>query len=100
VLLEGTDWASLTAACGTGESLPAALARLLDPDPVVRAAAAKDALGGVTHQNTIYEATVPVTLYVAAILDQPTIAAGGFGHDTAIPPRRPTLVRLLDWLSG
>ncbi|MFE7044564.1 hypothetical protein ACFU9X_35630 [Streptomyces atratus] len=82
-----------------GESLPAALAGLLDPDPDVRADAIKDAIGPVTHQNTIYEATVPIALYVAAILNQPAIAAGDFGHGTDMPPRRPTLVTLLAWLS-
>lgn len=66
--LDETDWASLATPCGTGENLPAALARLLDPDPGIRAVAVVDALGAVTHQNSIYEATVPVALYVAAIL--------------------------------
>ncbi|MFD7530464.1 hypothetical protein ACFV8E_23190 [Streptomyces sp. NPDC059849] len=99
-LLDGTDWASLATPCGTGESLPTALARLLNPDPVVRSAATDDALRKVTHQNTIYEATVPVALYVAAILNHPAIAADDFGHDADTPPHRPTLVRLLEWLSA
>ncbi|MFE9799615.1 hypothetical protein ACFYP6_12150 [Streptomyces goshikiensis] len=51
------------------------------------------------HQNTIYEATVPVARYVAAILNQPGITAGDSGLDTAVPSRRPALVRLLAWLS-
>ncbi|MCX5395732.1 hypothetical protein [Streptomyces sp. NBC_00102] len=99
VILDGTDWESLGTVRGTGESLPAALVRLLDPDPVVRSAAAEDALGEVTHQNTIYEATVPVALYVAAILDHPAVAAGDFGHHADTPPHRPALVELLEWLS-
>ncbi|MFJ8747351.1 hypothetical protein ACIRL2_49470 [Embleya sp. NPDC127516] len=97
-ILDGTDWASLGTGPGTGEFLPEALARLLDPDPAVRADAVTDALGEVTHQNTIYEATVPVARYVAAILDQPHLTAGDFDPDTAAPSRRPTLVRLLEWL--
>ncbi|MGW7434583.1 hypothetical protein [Streptomyces sp. NPDC054849] len=99
-LLDGTDWASLATACGTGESLPSALSRLLDPDPPVRADAAKHALGAVTHQNTLYEATAPVALYAAAILHLPHVTAGDFdpGPDSATPSHRPTLVRLLDWL--
>jgi hypothetical protein len=97
-LLDGTDWASLATPCGTGESLPAALTRLLDPDPAVRAAATKDALGQVTHQNSIYEATVPVALYVAAVLGHPAITVGGFGRATDEPPRIPTVVKLLAWL--
>ncbi|MFD8289306.1 hypothetical protein ACFV2B_13965 [Streptomyces lavendulae] len=97
-LLERTDWASLATACGTGESLPAALTRLTDPDPTVRESAARDALGAVTHQNSIYQATVPVALCVAAVLDHPAIATGRSPADGTTPPNAPTLVRLLDWL--
>ncbi|WP_331728437.1 hypothetical protein [Streptomyces sp. NBC_00158] len=43
-LPDGTDRASLDTACGTGEALPAALALLTDPDPVIRASALHDAL--------------------------------------------------------
>ncbi|MGW1395672.1 hypothetical protein ACWD6Q_28875 [Streptomyces nigra] len=101
-LLDGTDWASLEIPFGpgAGEALPTALARILDPDPVIRSAATDDALRMVTHQNTIYQATVPVALYVAAILHHPTISADSFGHNADMPPHRPTLARLLDWLSA
>ncbi|MFJ9448617.1 hypothetical protein ACIRRH_43520 [Kitasatospora sp. NPDC101235] len=98
-LLDDTDWASLATVRGTGESLPTVLALIINPDPAVSAAATDDALREVTHQNTIYEATVPVALYVAAILNHPAIAADDFGHDADTPPHRPTLVRLLEWLS-
>ncbi|MFD9687765.1 hypothetical protein ACFWXO_18630 [Kitasatospora sp. NPDC059088] len=97
-LLVSTDWASLATPFGTGESLPAALARLLDPDPSVRASAAKAALDAVTHQDTVYEATVPVALYVAAILSHPATAAGEHGPDTDLRPRHPIRETLLDWL--
>ncbi|MEV5321597.1 hypothetical protein AB0K92_28795 [Streptomyces sp. NPDC052687] len=97
-LLDGTDWASLATPYGTGAPLPAMLTRLLDPDPAVRAAAATDAFDEVTHQNTIYEATVPVALYVAAILNHSSTAAGELAPYTGPPPRRPTRARLLDWL--
>ncbi|MEE1735787.1 hypothetical protein PUR49_04570 [Streptomyces sp. BE147] len=96
-LLDGTDWASLATPYGTGESLPAALTRLLDPNPSIRAAAARDALDAVTHQNTIYEATVPVALYVAAILNHPTITAGEHAHEADLQ-HHPTRETLLDWL--
>lgn len=96
-LLDSTDWASLATACGTGEALPAALTLLTDPDPVIRESALHDALGPVTHQNSIYEATVPVALYVAAILDHPAITVGDDDPDAGTP-NRPTLVQLLDWL--
>ncbi|MCX4486621.1 hypothetical protein OG890_22245 [Streptomyces anulatus] len=100
-LLDGTDWASLATPYGTGESLPAALTRLLDLDPAVRAAAAKDALDGVTHQNSIYEATVPVALYVAAILNHPATAAGEHAHKADLRQlRHLTRETLLDWLGN
>ncbi|MFE2018868.1 hypothetical protein ACFW9O_12620 [Streptomyces sp. NPDC059499] len=98
-LLDDTDWASFATVCGTGEALPTALASILNPDPAVRAAATDEALRSVTHQNTIYEATVPVALFAAAVLDHPAVAAGDFGHGADTPPHRPTLVRLLEWLS-
>ncbi|MFD8639254.1 hypothetical protein ACFV14_02990 [Streptomyces zaomyceticus] len=98
-LLDDTDWASLATPCGTGEALPTALASILHPDPAVRAAATDNALRQVTHQNTVYEATVPVALFVAAILDHPAIATVGSGRDADTPPHHPTLVRLLEWLS-
>ncbi|MFF3863286.1 hypothetical protein [Streptomyces sp. NPDC002209] len=96
-LLECTNWASLATACGTGEALPAALTLLTDADPIIRESALHDALGPVTHQNSIYEATVPVALYVAAILNHPSITAGEDNPD-AETQNRPTLVQLLDWL--
>lgn len=97
-LLDATDWASLTTAYGTGESLPTALARLLDPDPSVRAAAVTETLGEVTHQNTVYEAAVPVALYVVAILGHPATAAGEY--EAAPRSRHPVRERLLDWLES
>ncbi|GAA2485719.1 hypothetical protein [Streptomyces gobitricini] len=97
-LLDGTNWASLATACGTGESLPAALALLTSSDPVIRQSVLQDALGPVTHQNSIYEATVPVALYVAAILNHPAVTAGDDSRDAKTSPNRPTLVRLLEWL--
>ncbi|MFD5618937.1 hypothetical protein [Streptomyces yangpuensis] len=96
-LLDSTNWGALATACGTGEALPAALRLLTDPDPVIRKSALQDALGPVTHQNSIYEATVPVALYVAAILNHPAITADDDNPD-AETQNRPTLVQLLDWL--
>ncbi|WP_326741041.1 hypothetical protein [Streptomyces sp. NBC_01022] len=97
-LLDGTECASFATPYGTGESLPAALRRLLDLDPAARAAAARDALDAVTHQNSIYEATVPVALYVAAILNHPATAAGEHAHEADLQMRHPTLETLLDWI--
>ncbi|MET8291517.1 hypothetical protein ABZV80_41045 [Streptomyces sp. NPDC005132] len=97
-VLTGTDWASLETPTGTGASLPAALAQLLDPDPQVRASAVEEVLGAVTHQNTIYEATVPVALFVAAVLNHPATAAGEGEQAEARPASYPTRATLLDWL--
>ncbi|MEV6549784.1 hypothetical protein AB0M57_13895 [Streptomyces sp. NPDC051597] len=97
-LLDSTNWASLATACGTGESLPVALTLLTSPDPLISESALQDALGPVTHQNSIYEATVPVALCVAALLDHLGIGAGDYSHDAQAPPDHATLVQLLDWL--
>ncbi|MFF7251320.1 hypothetical protein ACFZBU_46590 [Embleya sp. NPDC008237] len=97
VILENTDWVSLMAPQGNGGFLPKALTRLLDVDPAVRAVAAGEALIG--HQNTIYEATVPVARFIAAILDHPAVAAGEdepAAHGGASRP--PTRAVLLKWL--
>ncbi|MEU9339362.1 hypothetical protein AB0D49_40515 [Streptomyces sp. NPDC048290] len=99
-LLDETDWASLTTPSGTGASLPTALARLVDHDPGTRAAAVADALGAVTHQNSIYEATMPVALYVAAVLSHPATETGEHGQDTDRARHRPTRAALLDWLGS
>jgi len=85
---------------GTGEILPSALARLLDPNPEVRESAVGESLGAVTHQNTIYEATVPVALFVAAILNHPATTAGEAGRAAGRVSGYPTRVALLDWLGS
>ncbi|MFE7529553.1 hypothetical protein ACFU7Y_28110 [Kitasatospora sp. NPDC057542] len=99
-LLEGTDWASLATPYGTGESLPTALAHLLDPNPAVRAAAVKDVSDEVDHQNTIYEATVPVALYFAAILNHPATEVGDLDHGADVPSHHPTRASLLNRLGA
>ncbi|MER5480676.1 hypothetical protein ABT026_27430 [Streptomyces sp. NPDC002734] len=93
-VLAGTNWASLRTPWGMGEALPGGLVQILSPDQAVRSAAIGTALGGVTHQNTIYGATVPVALFVAAILQHPAIEA----DDAHSSPGTSALVRLLAWL--
>ncbi|WP_406448677.1 hypothetical protein OH768_00025 [Streptomyces sp. NBC_01622] len=99
-MLTGTDWAFLEMPTGTGEILPSALARLLDPNPEVRASAVGESLGAVTHQNTIYEATVPVALFVAAILTHPATTAGEAARVVGRVVGYPTRAALLDWLGS
>lgn len=100
MILAGTDWRALGTPYGDGGFLPEALARILDPDPAVRAAAIRAVIDGVTHQNTIYEATVPVARFVAAVLNHPATATGDDDPGAGTPRRRPTRAVLLEWLGA
>ncbi|MGW2770483.1 hypothetical protein [Streptomyces sp. NPDC001275] len=70
-LLTGTDWPTLAHAYGSAAEAPKMLAALLDPDQSVRTKALDYLHNTLHHQNTLYEATVPAALYVAAILSDP-----------------------------
>lgn len=52
------------------------------------------------HQNTVYEATVPVALYFAAILNHPATEVGDLDHDADVPSHHPTRALLLNRLGG
>lgn len=69
--LTRTDWARLDHAYGPAADAPGTLVALLDPDQAVRTKALDDLHGVLHHQNTLYEATAPTALYVAAILPDP-----------------------------
>lgn len=77
VVLAETDWESLQTAFGNGEDLPRVLTRLLEPDPKVQVTALSELGELVGHQNTIYEATAPVAMYVAGILTHPAAMTPG-----------------------
>lgn len=98
-LLNGTDWVSLGTAGGDGGFLPAALSRLLAPDPTVQIRAIGE-LEPVCHQNSFYEATLPVALYVAAILAHPATATVGPGRRADPETGYPVRAALLDWLGS
>jgi hypothetical protein len=70
------------------------LARLVEPDPKVQVSALRELGELVGHQNTIYEATAPVAMYVAGILTHPAA--------TTLRPYRNVPVRaaLLHWLGS
>ncbi|WP_243659492.1 hypothetical protein [Streptomyces sp. BK205] len=70
-LLTGTDWAALGHAYGSAAEAPRQLAALLDADEGARTRALSYLHNTLHHQNTLYEATVPAALYVAAILSDP-----------------------------
>lgn len=92
VVLAETDWGSLQTAFGNGERLPEVLARLLEPDPTVQVTALSELSELVGHQNSIYEATAPVAVYVAGILAHPAAM-------TLRPYRNvPIRATLLNWL--
>ncbi|MFF2776099.1 hypothetical protein ACFVU3_14430 [Streptomyces sp. NPDC058052] len=93
VVLAETDWGSLQTAFGNGECLPGVLARLLEPDPRVQVTALSELSELVGHQNSIYEATAPVAMYVAGILSHPAAM-------TLRPYRNvPIRATLLNWLA-
>ncbi len=97
-LIEETDWASLRHAYGPAEDTPSALIDLLNGSPDTRAKALEHLIHAVHHQNSLYTATAPAALYVAAILTDPRI-------DTAVPFDRdgrhcPLRQALLDWLGS
>ncbi|MFE9854860.1 hypothetical protein [Streptomyces sp. NPDC005780] len=92
VVLSETDWGSLETPFGNGEDLPEVLARLLMPDPKAQVNALSELGEMVGHQNTIYEATAPVAMYVAGILTHPAAT-------TPRPYRNvPIRAALLNWL--
>jgi hypothetical protein len=70
-LLTGTDWAALGHAYGSAAEAPRRLVALLDADQGARTRALSYLHNTLHHQNTLYEATVPAALYVAAILSDP-----------------------------
>ncbi|MFE5513847.1 hypothetical protein ACFQ9J_25270 [Streptomyces sp. NPDC056529] len=93
VLME-TDWGSLQTAFGNGECLPELLARLLEPDAKVQVTTLSELSELVAHQNSIYEATAPVTMYIAGILAHPATM-------TLRPYRNvPVRATLLNWLAS
>lgn len=92
VVLSETDWGSLETPFGNGQDLPEVLGQLLTPDPKAQVHALSELGEMVGHQNTIYEATAPVAMYVAGILTHPAAA-------TPRPYRNvPIRAALLNWL--
>lgn len=64
--LTRTSWTGLHHAYGRAADAPKILVALSDADQAVRTQALDDVHGILHHQNTIYEATVPVVSLVAA----------------------------------
>ncbi|WP_254407256.1 hypothetical protein [Streptomyces sp. GMY02] len=97
-VLAETDWAALEHALGTAEDTPAQLVALLDADQQVRSRALDHLHHVVHHQNTLYVATVPAALYVAAILLDPRTALPVDKRSGDFPG--PMRAELLGWLGS
>ncbi|MGW4273896.1 HEAT repeat domain-containing protein [Streptomyces seoulensis] len=98
-LLSETDWHSLHHAYGPAEDIPVSLCSLVDEDPRARSEALAALDTAVLHQGSLYTATAPVALFVAAILDHPM---GSAEHEGYFPwdggPPRTLRAALLGWL--
>jgi hypothetical protein len=96
-VLSDTDWPALEHATGLSTELPAVLMRLLDDDASARTEALRY-LDRINHGNSIYPATAPAAVYLAAILPDPrTMAPVTVDHRGVVGPR-PLRTVLLDWL--
>ncbi|MET9519506.1 HEAT repeat domain-containing protein [Streptomyces sp. NPDC002994] len=97
-VIEGTDWAALEHAYGTAQDTPLRLLQLLDEDPEVQAGALGLLDMSVLHQESLYSATAPAALYVAAVLNDPRTLAGHENYSTWDDRPRPLRAALLEWL--
>ncbi|MEV0743383.1 hypothetical protein AB0I51_47435 [Streptomyces sp. NPDC050549] len=83
VLVTATNWAALGHAYGSAAEAPKRLAELLAQDQSVRTKALDYLHHALHHQNTLYEATVPAALCVAAIVPNPrTTSTVDKDHDS------------------
>ncbi|WAC91168.1 HEAT repeat domain-containing protein [Mycobacterium sp. Aquia_213] len=97
-LLEDTDWSSLEHAYGPAGEAPFELLHLLTEDAELCGNAIAFLDSAVLHQDTIYSATAPAALFVAAILDD---VRTRFVCDSTLPwddRERPVRAALLEWL--
>ncbi|MEU4620347.1 hypothetical protein AB0G04_10270 [Actinoplanes sp. NPDC023801] len=89
-ILDGTDWAELGHAYGSAEDVPERLRALLSEDESRIAEVWDELANALTHQESVYPATAPAALYVAAILSDPRTDVRFQG--------RPLRAELIDWL--
>ncbi|NGO75102.1 HEAT repeat domain-containing protein [Streptomyces sp. YC504] len=96
--LSRTDWEVLGHAYGPAGDIPPYLAGLLDSD----ADRQSEALGmldmAVLHQGSLYSATPPAALFVAAVLDHPRTLAEHESHYPWDERTRPLRAALIEWL--
>ncbi|MGV9304017.1 hypothetical protein ACWDLG_11655 [Nonomuraea sp. NPDC003727] len=99
-VIEKTNWASLHHAYGDASDAPEALLALLSEDAERCGAALGYLDAAVLHQGTLYPATAPAALFVAAILDDPRTL---IPCESALPwddRERPLRAALLEWLGS
>ncbi|MFF0110902.1 HEAT repeat domain-containing protein [Streptomyces hirsutus] len=97
-VIERTDWTELEHAYGVAQDTPLRLLQLLDEDPEVQAAALELLDMSVLHQESLYSATAPAALYVAAVLNNPRTLARHENYSTWDDQPRPLRAALLEWL--
>ncbi|GAA1966797.1 hypothetical protein [Catenulispora subtropica] len=100
-ILMQTKWSDLEHARGCADDLPRELRRFLDNNIMARTYAVAECLEVVSHQNSIYQATTPVALYVAALLADPrTGALEIISRDGKLPLLREVLIDWLGWIAA
>jgi hypothetical protein len=96
-LVRATAWATLEHACGHAEESPALLIGLLADDSGAQSRALRHLSDPIHHQNSVYSATVPAALFVAAALRDPSTATALPSADGA---QKQVRAALLDWLGS
>ncbi|MFJ9434817.1 HEAT repeat domain-containing protein [Streptomyces sp. NPDC101490] len=97
-LIEDTDWTALEHAYGAATDTPVRLLQLLDEDSDVQAGALGLLDISVLHQESLYSATAPAALYVAAVLNDPRTLTSHEDYSTWDDRPRPLRAALLEWL--
>ncbi|MFF3838205.1 HEAT repeat domain-containing protein [Streptomyces sp. NPDC001930] len=98
LVIEGTDWTALEHAYGAAKDTPLRLLQLLDEDPDVQAGALGLLDMSVLHQESLYSATAPAALYVAAVLSDPRTLTIHENYSSWDGRPRPLRAALLEWL--
>jgi hypothetical protein len=97
-VLDGIDWGGLEHAYGSASDAPARLVMLLSEDAEQCGEVLAYLDSAILHQGTMYSATAPAALFVAAVLDDPRTL---ISCQSALPwDDREQSVRaaLLEWL--
>ncbi|MFC9706510.1 HEAT repeat domain-containing protein [Streptomyces sp. NPDC056943] len=97
-MLEHTDWAALEHAYGPAQDTPLRLVQLLNEEPEIQAGALGMLDMSVLHQESLYSATAPAALYVAAVLTDPRTMTIHDNYSAWDERPRPLRAALLEWL--